>query len=114
MGGKIVLITGASSGIGAGTAQHFASWQCRLALVGRNTEALNEIAKCCLESKAHSVHVMGNKDLSKPEVCRAVIEETVQHFGGKGFRIFRKNVRLSKNNLIFRSGCHGEFGRNFG
>jgi NAD(P)-dependent dehydrogenase (short-subunit alcohol dehydrogenase family) len=38
--GKIVLITGASSGIGRGTAVHFASFGCKLALVARNLDHL--------------------------------------------------------------------------
>jgi len=38
--GKVVVITGASSGIGAASAKHFASLGCKLALVARNEERL--------------------------------------------------------------------------
>ncbi len=43
--GKVVLVTGASSGIGEGTAVHLSSLGCKLALVARNKERLDEVAK---------------------------------------------------------------------
>lgn len=46
---KVVLVTGASSGIGAGIAVTFARHGARLALVGRNLDNLNEtVAKCAI------------------------------------------------------------------
>merc|ERR1712008_498020 len=77
--GKIVLITGASSGIGAGTAKHFASLKCRLSLVGRNQEALNNVAEECREKGAIEVLVLV-KDLMAAEACRDVVSSTVAHF----------------------------------
>ena len=82
MEGKIILITGASSGIGAGTAQHFAKWHCRLVLVGRNTDALQETAYRCKEAGAQDVLVIGNKDLSDASVTRSVIDEAVAYYKG--------------------------------
>ena len=43
--GKIILITGASSGIGAETAKKFASMGSRVLLLARNADSLNQIAK---------------------------------------------------------------------
>ena len=77
--GKIVLITGASSGIGAGTAKHFASLKCRLSLVGRNQEALNHVAEECREKGAIEVLVLV-KDLMAADACRDVVSSTVAHF----------------------------------
>jgi len=77
--GKIVLITGASSGIGAGTAKHFASLKCRLSLVGRNQEALNNVAEECREKGAIEVLVLV-KDLMSADACRDVVSSTVAHF----------------------------------
>ena len=77
--GKIVLITGASSGIGAGTAKHFASLKCRLSLVGRNQEALNNVAEECREKGAIEVLVLV-KDLMAADACRDVVSSTVAHF----------------------------------
>ncbi|KAI4468529.1 hypothetical protein MML48_2g00014377 [Holotrichia oblita] len=46
---KVVLITGASSGIGAATAVRFASESAKLALTGRNLENLQVTAQKCQE-----------------------------------------------------------------
>ncbi len=45
MKGKIILITGASSGIGAAAAYKFASQGCRLILTGRDLEKLQRISE---------------------------------------------------------------------
>lgn len=79
--GKIVLIAGASSGIGAGTAKRMAELHCRLALVGRSKSALEEVANECREKGATDVVVI-IKDLSIPEACREAIATTVNHFQG--------------------------------
>nr|XP_054753788.1 uncharacterized oxidoreductase YvaG-like [Lytechinus pictus] len=47
--GKVALITGASSGIGAGVARYFASLGFRLALTGRNTDNLHAVVEECIE-----------------------------------------------------------------
>ena len=80
---KVVLITGASSGIGAGTALHFAAIGYKnLALVARQTEELEKVAKACRGKGAPKVLTL-TKDLSMPEQCQEVIEETVKEFGGR-------------------------------
>ena len=82
LAGKVVLITGASSGIGAGTAVHFAGLKCRLSLVARNLENLNKVAEDCRKAGAQEVIVI-SKDLSVTEECVAAVEETVKHYEGK-------------------------------
>ena len=49
---KSILITGASSGIGKALALHYAAPDVFLALGGRNTERLKEVAKACEEKGA--------------------------------------------------------------
>jgi NAD(P)-dependent dehydrogenase (short-subunit alcohol dehydrogenase family) len=49
--GKVILITGASSGIGLATAQKFAALGATLSLLGRNVEALSK-----LEAQLKSVY----------------------------------------------------------
>ena len=80
MEGKVVLVTGASSGIGAGIALHLASLGCRLSLVARGQEALQGVARECREAGAGEVLVLA-KDLALEEACRAAVAETVDHFG---------------------------------
>lgn len=53
--GKVALITGASSGIGAGTSVLFAKLGALLALNGRDVENLNKIAKQCTDCGAAEV-----------------------------------------------------------
>lgn len=53
--GKVALITGASSGIGAGTSVLFAKLGALLALNGRDVENLNKVAKQCTDCGAAQV-----------------------------------------------------------
>ena len=57
--GKVVVITGASSGIGKDLALLVASWGARLALWARRKEAIEEVAAQCPDAKvvplAHEV-----------------------------------------------------------
>lgn len=55
MKGKVTLITGASSGIGAGTSMMFAKLGALLALNGRDVENLTNIAKQCTDLGAAEV-----------------------------------------------------------
>ena len=54
--GKIVFVTGASSGIGAATALAFASEHARLLLAARRAGKLAEVSSRALERGAESVH----------------------------------------------------------
>lgn len=58
--GKVVLITGASLGIGAETAKHFAGLGAKLALVGRNsvTELAKVVAEC--EKSTEVLSIVGD------------------------------------------------------
>ena len=81
---KVVLVTGASSGIGKGTAIHMAGLGCRLSIVARNTEALAEVAELCKKAGSPDVLVAPH-DLSIEDECVKAVEETVAHFGGEFF-----------------------------
>ena len=77
--GKVILITGASSGIGAGVSAHLASFGTSLALVARNKEALEEVKKTCLAAGAREVVTLSH-DLAVENNCELAVEETVQKF----------------------------------
>jgi dehydrogenase/reductase SDR family protein 7B len=66
--GKKVLITGASSGIGAAIAKHFASKGCFLLLAGRNQAELNRVKSECSSAKGVEIYLM---DLEKHEALIA-------------------------------------------
>lgn len=73
--GKVILITGASSGIGAGTAEHLANLGASLALVGRNANNLSEVIKKCGKTPILPIVADVNTD------AKRIIDETIAHFG---------------------------------
>ncbi|KAG7221261.1 hypothetical protein INR49_017402 [Caranx melampygus] len=78
--GKVTLITGASSGIGAGTSVLFAKLGALLALNGRDVENLSKIAKQCTDcGAAEPLLVPG--DLTNEETVKKTVEQTIAHFG---------------------------------
>ena len=95
--GKIVLITGASSGIGQGTAKYLASLKIKgLSLVGRNKEGLQETSKLCQEEAKGQLEVQIQvQDLSDSKMCRQVVEQTVKHFGSLDILINSAGILMS-------------------
>ena len=82
MDSKIVLITGTSSGIGAGIAPYLASiGYKKLVLVARRLPLLEEVAAKCKENGAKEVLCL-SKDLMVEAGCKEAIQETVEKFGG--------------------------------
>ncbi|PAN46319.1 hypothetical protein PAHAL_9G176900 [Panicum hallii] len=78
--GKVVLITGASSGIGEELAYQYAREGAYLALVARRKQALKSVAAAALERGAPDVLVLP-ADVADPAQSRRAVEETVAHFG---------------------------------
>ena len=74
--GKVVLITGASSGIGASTAEHLSLLGASLVITGRNEENLLKVADKC-EGK----HLLVIADLTKEEDRVMIIESAIERFG---------------------------------
>ncbi|XP_023178801.1 uncharacterized protein LOC111604812 [Drosophila hydei] len=78
--GKVVLITGASSGIGAATAVKFAKYGACLALNGRNADNLKQVAEqCSAAGAAAPTLVIG--DVSKEADTERVWQQTLQKYG---------------------------------
>jgi short-subunit dehydrogenase len=76
---KVVIITGASSGIGKALAYEMASQGARVVIAARTADALNAIEKD-LSSKDNSVMAV-TADVSREEDCRNLINATVEKFG---------------------------------
>ncbi|XP_034827566.1 3-oxoacyl-[acyl-carrier-protein] reductase-like [Maniola hyperantus] len=72
---KVVIVTGASSGIGAAVAIAFSAAGAKVAIVGRNESKLASVAARC------SNPLVIRADITKDEDARAVIAETVKKFG---------------------------------
>lgn len=77
MKNKVVVITGASSGIGKALAEAFAARGARLALGARRTELLEELQKEHPETEM----LIQKTDVSIEEDCRQLIDATVKRFG---------------------------------
>ncbi|XP_050354858.1 uncharacterized oxidoreductase TM_0325-like [Nymphalis io] len=77
---KIVLITGASSGIGAATAIYFSKLSAKLALTGRNENNLKKIALYCEKAKGiKPLTVVA--DLTEDLDVEKLVKETIDHYG---------------------------------
>ena len=76
LSGKVVLVTGGSSGIGRAMARAVASAGASVALVGRSAERLEDVAKG-LRTDALALPA----DLTKPDEVDRVVAETVGRFG---------------------------------
>ncbi len=74
LNGKIVFITGASSGIGAATAQACAAQGARLLLAARRAGKLAEVASEALANGAEAVHSVDLDVRSRTAVQRAIDE----------------------------------------
>jgi NAD(P)-dependent dehydrogenase (short-subunit alcohol dehydrogenase family) len=77
--GKVVLITGASEGIGRALALELAGRGAQLALNARSGARLAELVSACSARGATALAVPG--DVSRPHDCRAVIALTVARYG---------------------------------
>ncbi|KAI5613267.1 hypothetical protein C0J50_11627 [Silurus asotus] len=77
---KVALITGASSGIGAGTALLFARLGAQLALNGRDMDNLSKVAKECEECGGKTPLLVPG-DLTDEDTVRKTVTETIAHFG---------------------------------
>jgi len=78
--GKVAIVTGASSGIGAATAVQFAKLGALLAITGRNVENLEKTAKQCQEHGGQEP-LMIKADLIQEEDCTKIIKDTVSKYG---------------------------------
>ncbi|MEP6780145.1 MAG: SDR family oxidoreductase [Gemmatimonadaceae bacterium] len=76
---KVVLVTGASSGIGAELARQFATAGARVVLAARDVVRLEEVAAQCRANGAEAlvVHV----DVGDEASCKAMIDSAIVHYG---------------------------------
>ncbi|MCA9473019.1 MAG: SDR family oxidoreductase [Nitrospirales bacterium] len=77
---KVVLITGASEGIGRALALALAPLRPKLVLIARNEERLQEVASECEQCGAATCVVPA--DITEEQACRQVIDRAVGAYGG--------------------------------
>lgn len=77
---KVVLVTGATSGIGRACALRFAGAGARIAAVGRNEEALAHLSNEVGEASGKTLLLQA--DLSRAQEAERVVDQTIEHAGG--------------------------------
>jgi len=90
--GKVVLITGGSSGIGRATALRLAGHGARVALAARNQQALEEVSQAAAELGAEVLAVP--TDVTEADQCRKAVDATVGRFGGLDVLICSAGVSM--------------------
>jgi len=77
--GKVVVITGASSGLGAAAARHLADQGARVVLAARRTERLQALADEITESGGDALPV--TTDVTERDQVQALVDAAVEEFG---------------------------------
>ena len=77
---EVIVISGASSGIGEEIALKYAGKQTKLILGARRIEKLNEVAQRCLSNGAVSADVI-QCDVSQEIDCKTLIKKTIELHG---------------------------------
>src|SRR2546425_11414443 len=77
--GEVLLVTGATSGIGRAVALRFAEEAAHVVAVGRNQNALDEVAHEIEASGGQSLLIAA--DVTREAEAERLIEETIARFG---------------------------------
>lgn len=90
---KVILITGASEGIGRELALLYASQKSKLALAARNEEALKDLTEECIQRGGEALAI--KTDVSSSEDCKKLIERTIERFGRIDILIQSAGISMS-------------------
>ncbi|RNL63100.1 SDR family oxidoreductase [Nocardioides marmoriginsengisoli] len=77
--GRSILVTGASSGLGAATVRRFAAGGGKVYAASRNAELLAEVAASCADLPGEVA--FGSHDITSPADCRAAVAAAVAAYG---------------------------------
>jgi len=98
--GKVVLVTGSSSGIGAATTLLFSKCGAQVVVTGRNQQNISRVAKECAEvspKRLKPLEVVA--DVGKEDDCKRLISSTVKKFGK--LDILVNNVGAIKSSNVY-------------
>lgn len=90
--GKSVVVTGASSGLGAVLAGTFAARGAKLTLFARRGEALEEVAVKCREAGGEATTVVG--DVTVTQDCREMAKTAISAYGGVDVLVANAGVSM--------------------
>jgi NAD(P)-dependent dehydrogenase (short-subunit alcohol dehydrogenase family) len=95
--GKVVIVTGASTGMGRAIAIGMAAEGAKLGLVARTESRLNETAAQARALGAEVLTFVG--DIADPSVAKRAIDETVRQFGGIQVLVNNAGINTFHRNL---------------
>lgn len=72
---KVIIITGASGGIGAALARHLSAVGAKVALAARSRERLEAVAADCSDA------LVVPTDITDQAACQQLVDQTVNHYG---------------------------------
>jgi NADP-dependent 3-hydroxy acid dehydrogenase YdfG len=110
LAGKVVIVTGASSGIGAATARLAAAERARVVLAARRTDRIQALAAELPGALAVTT------DMRDPEQVRALVRTAIDHFGrvdvlvnnaGQGLHVPLEEVDLQDLEAITELNVYG-------
>lgn len=115
---KVVLVTGASSGIGAAIAIKFSEQRAKVVLIGRNEIKLSSVSNKCIVKGGEPLIVLG--DVTDNKDVKWIVNKTISRFGkldilsnnvgsGSLLSITAPNVMEVFDNIMatnFRSAVH--------
>jgi NAD(P)-dependent dehydrogenase (short-subunit alcohol dehydrogenase family) len=94
---KVVLITGATSGIGTACAHEFAARGGRLMLTGRSQDRGKQVVEAIRATGAEAEFVAG--DMRNRGFCDRIVEETIKHFGRIDVLVNSAGISLTATTL---------------
>ena len=92
LNGKIVVITGASSGIGEAMARLYSQMGAKLVLGARNEAKLKELVQMIRSEGGRAVYV--TTDVTRASDCKRLIARAVEEFGGVDVMICNAGISM--------------------
>jgi len=96
---SVIVITGASSGIGRELALRYAQRSCKLILAARSKATLEQVAHKCTTSSSHCQAIAVVTDVTVEQDCKRLMEIAIEKFGTIDILVLNAGV-----------GCHHQFG----
>ena len=98
--GKVALITGSSSGIGAATAILFAKSGAKVVVTGRNEKGIKSVAKQCSDvspNKSKALEVVA--DVTQEEDLNRLVKTTIDTFGRLDILVNNAGMQVPEKEL---------------
>ncbi len=108
--GKVALITGSSSGIGATTAIFFSKAGAQVVVTGRNAQNVSQVAQECKKVSPKGLQALEVvADVTKNDDCKRLIESTISKFGKLDILVNNagagaiSTIKVNQIRIVFKS-----------